>query len=728
VEPESILASSFSKATVADLKDGVKKVGVPGADCRTLHSLGQQFIRYAEEKQHWPPRLSDGGDDKEQYDSILAYRAIRRLAREMEVDSHAIGIDAKDLKDQISAWKGDLAYADLEKANLPAPALKHASQAGHRNALFVKLYQYYEEERAREKWITFDDMLLEGWEALVRFPDVRQRAQSQYEYVLIDEFQDVNRVQYLMLDILTEQRRNYMAIGDDDQCIYEWRGANPNYILDFCKEYGAKEYIISDNFRSKIQQTSLANAVIEHNKNRRGKHINLTRGLDGRTRLIEVGGSAEEAENIVDIIRSHLENGLSTKDMVVLVRQYSQTPFIEQALIGAEIPYKVVGNSPFYLRKQVQVLLRFLYWAMMERTVQKHGWFESRRRSSHYVDRFQKIIREPNRFISADIVQRIGMMALKEKTSLLDVMTVHMADMADKTAERVEEFLGIAEELVRRLDDPADQTVAWLIEALDYEAYIRERSAFVEIADGRVNTAKSLITFATGHATVMDLLDHIRRISFNQPEKGPGEDALKISSIHRSKGGQWPVVFIPGCNDGTIPVKRSEPALKGPTLLVERLHREQAELLIDAEEERRLFYVAITRAQKELNIYYDRNEPISPFLREARAEKVLTACNLIRAAAEKSPGGLSDEEARHLCRGIDTLRLKRFVEKWWKRDDAYKAQLAQRIQHVEEVKDDRSDSANPSMEQEDDVLQSPGAFERGREVLLGTVGARAARA
>jgi DNA helicase-2/ATP-dependent DNA helicase PcrA len=338
VAPQNILASSFSRATAHDLEEGLKALGLTGVDCRTLHSLGRQFIKRAEAEHHWSRRLGDEDVNPSRLGPVLAGRALSRLARERDVDDHELDIGRGELEDQISAWKAQLCYADLEAAALPEAAREEARQAEHDNEDFVTLYRYYEEERTREGWVTFDDMLLEGWEALLRFDDLRAQAQQAYEQVLIDEFQDISRVQYQMLDVLTEPHRNYMAVGDDDQCIYEWRGADPSFILNFREEYGADEYLIRDTFRPQAPHTALANAVIDRNDYRREKHLNLTRGFGGSAQVDSADGAAAEAGQVADAVEARLEKGRALPEMVVLVRQYAQTPPFEQVFIDRDLP------------------------------------------------------------------------------------------------------------------------------------------------------------------------------------------------------------------------------------------------------------------------------------------------------------------------------------------------------------------------------------------------------
>ncbi|WP_263788191.1 ATP-dependent helicase [Salinibacter grassmerensis] len=696
VAPADILASSFSRATAQDLEKGLTELGLPGVNCRTLHSLGRQFLKWAEAEHHWSRRLGDEDLNPSRLGPVLAGRALTRLARERDVDDHELDIDRGELEDQVSAWKAQLCYPDLEAAALPPAAREEARQAEHDNEDFVTLYRYYEEERMREGWVTFDDMLLEGWEALLRFDDLRARAQQAYEHVLIDEFQDISRVQYQMLDVLTEPHRNYMAVGDDDQCIYEWRGADPSFILEFQEEYDADEYLIRDTFRSQAPHTVLANAVIAHNDHRREKHLNLTRGFGGSTQINAADGTDAEANRVAGAIASQVDKGRTLSEMVVLVRQYAQTPSLEQVFIDRDLPYRIVGNVPFYRRRPVQVLLRHLFWGTLEATVREEDWFDHRRNAQRYVDRFQKLMREPNRYVSTDLITRLCREAVGEETSITDLLAASTGAMHDRTAERVERFLDMADQLVDRLDEPAHRTVDWLIKALGYEDYLRRYSAFEELADRRIRTARSLVDFARGHPDVASVLRRIKEISVDRPERESQADVLEIRSIHRAKGREWPVVFVPGCNDGTIPTSRSDSQTALPDegnstgasgdSTSEDADQDEAPPA-RREEERRLFYVALTRAQEQLHLSYDRTEPPSPFLAEADAEHRLALCDRVRQVPHRPADDWAAADVAWLCIGAGALQLRRYLKTWWAPTDEQRRALASHLDREDTLRE-----------------------------------------
>ena len=328
-------------------------------ETRTLHSLGVGLIRRAETQGLLPARTRP--PQSRLHPSTLARRlaeqALAELARRRDLDAASLDIDRDELVDQIAAWKQNLVYADLDGAALPASARESATQVEHDNADFVALYRIFEDLRRRQHGITFADMLRDGWEMLHRFPSLHRRAQAAYDHVLVDEFQDVSRVQAQMLDLLTQPiaddaPRNYMVIGDDDQCIYEWRGASPSFLLTFADRYNAEAYRLTDTFRSPAAHVGLANAVIACNDERRAKRLHLTQGFDGAVRLTGRDGPHAEAEALAERIQSLHKDGHAFGKMVVLVRSYAQTPLLESSLINRDVPHRIVGSVPFYHRQR----------------------------------------------------------------------------------------------------------------------------------------------------------------------------------------------------------------------------------------------------------------------------------------------------------------------------------------------------------------------------------------
>ena len=348
----ALLATSFSKASVQDIKVALARwPHCAGVSVQTLHAVGWGLLRMAQRRGHLPElNLSS---EEESAESQLLGRVLSRAWREKVAYAPELEeLDRQDFLTYVGVMKANLWYADLERADLPPSARAVAAQAPAPPgfAWYRDLYGLYEQVRAQEQILTFDDMLLSGWECLHRFPDVLDEARRRFRCVLVDEFQDVNRVQSEILDLLTAPDRNYMAIGDDDQTIYEWRGADPGLILSFARRYGAARYFIHDNFRSHAAPLALANRVIERNRKREPKRLSLTRGFGGDMQVHAEDSPERQGQHVAHLAQEALASGHQASEIAILVRLYAQTPYLEQALLEAGLPYRVVGSSPFYAR------------------------------------------------------------------------------------------------------------------------------------------------------------------------------------------------------------------------------------------------------------------------------------------------------------------------------------------------------------------------------------------
>jgi len=489
-EPRHILATSFNRDANLQISAGLARwPRCKAVDVRTLHGLGYSIIRLAGE-QGCIPRLSDRQPIDGGGFGIL--KATLETARRQRVPyaSQLDRLDFDDFLTYVGVNKGNLAYADLCAAHLPRRAHKLARQATPPadKPWYLDLYQLFERVRVSQGQLTFDDMLLDGWTLLARHPQLLESMRRRYHCVLVDEFQDVNLAQAETLDLLVKPHRNFMAIGDDDQTIYEWRGASPHFFQRFARRYRARVYYMTENFRGRASQLALANQLIQHQGPRGGrKQLDLTRGFGGHTGVQIHGSAAEMGHAIASEVKRLLASGFKPGEMAVLVRAYAQTPPIEQAFTSARIAYRLVGAAPYHER-------------------------------------------------------------------------VH----------------------------------------------------------GRKGKSKP-----GGH---------------KQAENG-----VTLISIYRAKGMEWPVVFAPNCNDGVIPLARSE----------------------YPDEERRLFYVAVTRAQERLYLHALGDAPLSPFLHSANYVDVLGALQGVEAALARDPAGWSAVD--YFAVGVNARRLYLFnyLARWW---------------------------------------------------------------
>ena len=650
VQPRQILATSFNNAAVKDILKQLSEIGVAeGVDCRTLHSLGYLIIKTAAARgaidKAWAGRQQDDAGER------LINQIMVQLSIEQGMDSTELGLDREDLRNQISIWKGNLAYSDLAKVNLPEEAAGIATQAEHDNHLYTRAYQLYEKQRRQEHLITFDDMLMFAWEILVTAPDILHEIQSKYQMVMVDEFQDVNFAQYKIVDLLAAPHGNYMAIGDDDQCIYEWRGANPRFILEFEETYRARVYTISDNFRSQAQQVILANEVISKNTRRYKKHLSLTSGFAGETYLHNEANDERTARLLVGDIQQLLKSGHPISEIAVLIRLYSQTAFLETAMIEYGMPYRIIGGEPFYRRSELITLFQYLSFARHEQLIKQHGYPQNESDVRKYQKMFQRIINQPRRYLSRDFVMFVSQQSARQGRSIIEIMVEQQDQLKGGSKKKMWEFVTLLRKLGGRLRKTAHKTLQWLVEELDYRNYLLGISGIYEIGITRVQTVEALIEFSRRKGKCLDFLDYIRRISLSPPARKDMQP-LTIMTIYRSKGLEWDTVFIPGCNEGLMPCATADD--KGHA----------AELVQDVEAERRLFYVAVTRARQSLHLYTARDKPLSRFLEEANIHVLLEEIEDMEELITNSLRIVRQKGLIRFCRYVGKFQLERFLSIW----------------------------------------------------------------
>jgi DNA helicase-2/ATP-dependent DNA helicase PcrA len=662
VAPDRLLVCSFNRDTVQDLTAALNALGVRGVRPRTLHSLGHALRTAA------IGPLPDDAPDPSTAAHRLARRACRDHADDRGLDVSDLSVTAADLADRVAAWKQQLAYADLARANLPPAALDVAREASPEDDDLLDLFDRFEAHRRHLGWGTYADMLRDGWAALMRDDDLRERAQGAYDYVLVDEFQDVGRAQYEILDILTAPHRNYMVVGDDDQCIYRWRGARASFLLDFADTYDAATYRMAESFRLPLGPTVLANAVITENANRHDKRIRLTRGVDGTTRLLAESDAAALADAIAARIEALLDGSYTPPDIAVLVRTYGETPPLEVAMLDRAVPYTINGHAPFYRRRPVQTLLRYLYWALLERQRRRNDGFDHPERAQQYRDRFAQIVNHPNRYVPRGRIDRITQQVRRNEASLLAITENQMASMDADLRDRVSSFLEVLTMLVDRLDAPAAEVLRALTDALDYRTHLRDQSVRPEQGAARVRTVEALLRYAESYETPAALLRGVRALAATH-ERQRGAEAVTLRSIHRAKGAEWPVVMVPGGVEGTLP---HAPDDKSDAALAE---------------ERRLFYVAVTRAQEHLYLGTHDDGDRSRFLEAADVPDTLSHCETVRSVLTTAPGDLTAPATVRLCHALGTLRIDSFFRHWWAPDpsraDALRTHLSSLSASVE---------------------------------------------
>lgn len=661
--PDRILATSFSRATVQDIRTALKS-WPHCADVRlvTLHALGYRVIRRAQQRGYLTRATFDSSDSSDLSRTIL-YQALavarsRRVAYREELE----GVDLEDFLTFIGACKGNLRYANLEQADLPPDGMSAASQAEPPEQFpwYLDLYQLYEEVRQEQGQITFDDMLMFGWELLIKHDDLLVEFRRQSECVMVDEFQDVNLAQSEILDLLTFPHRNYMAIGDDDQTIYEWRGADPRFILNFQQRYSAQVYLIDDNFRCKASQVVLANRVIEHNRKRQPKRLGLTQGFSGSTLVSFAESHAQLGRGLVHELQAELAAGRLPDEVAILVRIYAQTPYIEHFLIAANISYRIVGGVPFYQRPEVVTLLNYLRLGLLEQELHA-GKSLTPEQVNLFGEAWRNVYNQPKRYLAREWSEQIREQILRQQLPLSQGLRAASADVtqmsrATKINQLADTFAWLAS-VVTTL--PADEVLQELDERLKYREYLRESSGFPQTGEGKAANVTALIDYAHDRGTVPTFLQHLHDSAVAMAAvDGSEKDRVTITTIFRSKGLEWPVVFIPHCNEGTFPFGEPE----------------------RVEEERRLLYVAITRSKLHLRVYCLKHLPISPFLREAEYRQTLDAVSAIQSSLARDPATWSKQDALVLALYPPRYHLERYFSRWWAASPDTQATVVRTIQ------------------------------------------------
>ena len=688
----TILATSFSKASVQDIKVALARwPHCGGVAVQTLHAVGWGLLKMAQRRGHLPGLALSSEEDSSE--SQLLGRVLSRAWREKVAYAPELDeLDRQDFLTYIGVMKANLWYADLERADLPPAARAVAGQAPAPPGFpwYRELYGLYERVRVQEHVLTFDDMLLSGWECLHRFPEVLKEARHRFQCVLVDEFQDVNRVQSEMLDLLTapdgsSSDRNYMAIGDDDQTIYEWRGADPSLILSFAQRYGAARYFIRDNFRSHAAPLALANRVIERNRKREPKRLSLTRGFDGDVQVHMEDSPERQGQHVAQLVRQALTSGRGAGEIAILVRLYAQTPYLEQALLEAGLPYRVVGSSPFYARPEVVTLLDYLKLAQREREMAPPGpvgaalappsspapplkkgaassaptgsWAGGA--SSDWETCWFRIANKPTRYLSRAASEAVAQ-SVRRGSLLVEALAEAARNASDHLSSRLLDLADTLTWLAGALDTlPAGAALTLLDHKIGYTDYLRRSSGFPETGAARAANVEAFLRYAQGQPTPAALLAHLDDLAARGigQNRTAGTDAVSLLTVFRAKGLQWPVVFVPDCNQGIFPYG-------GPD---------------EVEEERRLFYVALTRTQSRLHLHMVRTEMPSQFLAEADWRDTLDAVGQVQALLARDPASWQTGDVLALARHTPALGLERYFGTWWKATPARTQAVAARL-------------------------------------------------
>lgn len=561
INPYEILAITFTNKAAKEMKSRVEGLVGDVANriwLSTFHSFCAKFLRF-------------------ELDNFLGYNSNFTIYDTS--DSQAVikaALKALNLDDKyypVGAMIG--AISDAKNKLLFASDFRKQARDFYQQKV-ADVYEYYERELRKNNALDFDDLLLVAVKLLQSNEAVLDKYSKRFRYVMIDEYQDTNHAQYLLAKLLASHWKNIAVVGDADQSIYAWRGADIQNILDFEKDYpNCTSIKLEQNYRSTKIILDAANAVIENNEGRPKKNLWTDKTEGAKIQHFTAQSEHEEAAFIGDTIaKKHDIHGVPYGDMAILYRTNAQSRVLEEALIKRALPYTMVGGTKFYDRKEIKdvlAYLRVLYNPFDDLSL-------------------LRIINVPKRSIGATTVAKLQDYARANGTSLFMTLTqLHLVDtIKGKTKEKLEEFGILIFTLVAEMED---KTVLDILESiLDRTGYLAQLEESTDPQDqARAENIGELLSVAKDFqdtnptGTVEDFLEQVALVndvdSFEQEES-----KVTLMTLHAAKGLEFPIVFLGGLEEGLFPHSRT---LMNP---------------VEIEEERRLAYVGITRAEKELYI------------------------------------------------------------------------------------------------------------------------------
>ena len=585
VKPWNILAITFTNKAAGEMRERVDKLVGFGADqvwVSTFHSLCVRILRRHIDRLGFENGFTiyDADDQKTVMKGIC-----KRL-----------NIDTKTYKER--ALLGAISSAKDELISVREYELDAANDFG--KAVYAKAYREYQETLQKNNALDFDDLIVKTVELFKNCPEILDSYQERFQYIMVDEYQDTNTAQFELVKLLAQKYRNLCVVGDDDQSIYKFRGANIRNILDFEKYFPeAKVIKLEQNYRSTQSILDAANAVISNNEGRKDKALWTDRGAGNKIHFRSFDNAYEEAEFIAgDICKKVKKEGAAYKDCAVLYRTNAQARLLEERMIMEGVPYNVVGGTNFYARAEIKDILAYL------KTVD-NGRDEVAVR---------RILNVPKRGIGAATVEKLEDYAQMRDIGLYDAMELADEIMSlGKTAAKIRPFV----QLIRGFRKEAltlsvAELIQHIVEKIGYAEYLQDN--YDEDGDDRLENVEELITKAVNYQETHEepnLTDFLAEVALVAEIDNVAEDDNRVllMTLHSAKGLEFPNVYLAGMEDGLFPSYMT---------IISDDHS-------DIEEERRLAYVGITRAMNDLTITYARMRmtrgetqynPLSRFVRE----------------------------------------------------------------------------------------------------------------
>jgi len=598
VRPQNILAVTFTNKAANEMLGRVDHLVPPAGGYRpwigTFHSTSLRILRRYADRLGYTKSFAV-------YDTADQLTLIRRCMRELNVNDEAF--PPRSILNRISSAKNELINpVDYEKTNLDF--------FGARVAEVYRMYQ----KRLREfDAMDFDDLIGKYVELLERNEDVRGELHDRFKHLLIDEYQDTNRAQYVLVKLLAGKEGNIVAVGDEDQSIYRFRGADINNILNFERDFpGATIIKLEQNYRSTGNILDAATGVVSKNLARKGKTLFTTGGTGDPVRVVTCSNEREEAQFVMEKISS-MRSQYQLSDFAVLFRTNAQSRPFEEELLRANVPYSVVGGVKFYERAEIKDILSFVRLAVRP----------------HDTPSIERVINVPSRGIGDTTLSALSERATEQNVSLWTIVDGDLGFLPPRASKAVREFREIVHDLQRAATNPIPDLVEFVLVRTGYRRMLQQSrdvqdESRLENLDELINSAREYYE-QNPQASLGDYLDSLTLMS--DLDRYESQKGVTLMTLHAAKGLEFKVVFLTGMEEGVLP------------------HSQSLEQNEDLEEERRLCYVGMTRARELLFCIHAherrlhgrfREQSPSPFLAEI-PEEVKEDVRL--ASAYRAPQG-----------------------------------------------------------------------------------------
>lgn len=546
IDPNNILAITFTNKAAKEMKERIFKLEGNSAfyiQISTFHSFGLKILKENCELLGYEKNFTI-------LDSDDSLSIIKKIMKELNIDANKY--NPKAIKNVISNNKNEI--IDPEKYSLYVNT--------DFDEITLEVYRKYEKSLKINNAVDFDDLLILPLKLFNNNPGVLQKYQEKYKYVFIDEYQDTNEPQYILSKMISAKYKNITVVGDADQAIFTWRGANYKNILNFEKDYkDAKVVLLEENYRSTKTILNAANNVIKNNKVRKEKNLWTQNEEGSKITYYKAFDEKDESNYVVNEIKKLIEKGVNPKDICVLYRANAQSRTVEEAFLTSNISYNIVGSYAFYNRKEIKDLIAYLKLIYNNKDDVS----------------LLRVINYPKRGIGNKAIENLAI-----KSNVLDKSLYEVIDSGKEL-----DFKNMIEEIKK---EESHLTLTELIDmVLDKSGMKKsledEKSIEADIRLENLEEFKSIakaMEINEGIVSLEELLDKLALVSDVSEQKNDNEDKVTLMTMHAVKGLEYDYVFIVGVEEGLFP------------------HSNSLESNDELEEERRLCYVAITRAKKKL--------------------------------------------------------------------------------------------------------------------------------